>query len=43
MLSGAFVAPEFQRFDNLRELLLMDPVHDAGEEGWPLRETQENQ
>lgn len=38
-LSGAFVAPEFQRFDNLRELLLMDPVHDAGEEGWPLRET----
>ncbi|TYL91654.1 PqqD family protein [Bradyrhizobium rifense] len=41
MLSGAFVAPEFQRFDNLRELLLMDPVHDAGEEGWPLRENQE--
>jgi hypothetical protein len=42
VLSGAFVAPEFQRFDNLRELLLMDPVHDAGEEGWPLRENQEN-
>ena len=42
VLSGGFVAPEFQRFDNLRELLLMDPVHDAGEEGWPLRETQEN-
>jgi hypothetical protein len=40
-LSGAFVAPEFQRFDNLRELLLMDPVHDAGEQGWPLRESQE--
>jgi hypothetical protein len=41
VLPGAFAAPEFQRFDNLRELLLMDPVHDAGEEGWPLRETQE--
>ncbi|MBR0688792.1 PqqD family protein [Bradyrhizobium manausense] len=40
VLSGAFVAPEFQRFDNLRELLLMDPVHDAGEQGWPLRESQ---
>ena len=38
---GPFAAPDFQRFDNLRELLLMDPVHDAGEEGWPLRETQE--
>ncbi|MET4390480.1 hypothetical protein ABIB73_006262 [Bradyrhizobium sp. F1.4.3] len=42
VLPGAFVAPEFQRFDNLRELLLMDPVHDAGEEGWPLRETNES-
>lgn len=42
VLSGAFNAPEFQRFDNLRELLLMDPVHDAGEEGWPLRETNES-
>jgi hypothetical protein len=41
VLSGTFGPPEFQRFDNLRELLLMDPVHDAGEEGWPLRETQE--
>ncbi|RXT46587.1 PqqD family protein [Bradyrhizobium betae] len=41
VLSGTFVTPEFQRFDNLRDLLLMDPVHDAGEEGWPLRETQE--
>ena len=41
VLSGAFAAPEFQRFDNLRELLLMDPVHDAGEEGWPLREINE--
>lgn len=42
VLSGAFVAPQFQRFDNLRELLLMDPVHDAGEEGWPLREPHES-
>lgn len=41
VLPGAFTAPQFQRFDNLRELLLMDPVHDSGEEGWPLRETQE--
>lgn len=42
VLSGAFAAPEFQRFDNLRELLLMDPVHDAGDEGWPLRESHES-
>lgn len=42
VLSGAFATPEFQRFDNLRELLLMDPVHDAGDEGWPLRESHES-
>lgn len=41
VVSGEFVVPEFQRFDNLRELLLMDPVHDAGEEGWPLREADD--
>lgn len=40
-LTGPFAAPQFERFDNLRELLLMDPVHDAGEEGWPLRDTPE--
>lgn len=42
-ITGPFAPPEFQRFDNLRELLLMDPVHDAGEQGWPLRDTQEPQ
>ncbi|UPK38695.1 PqqD family protein [Bradyrhizobium sp. 186] len=41
VLKDEFAAPEFQRFDNLRELLLMDPVHDAGDEGWPLREPHE--
>ncbi|MFT4116968.1 PqqD family protein [Bradyrhizobium sp.] len=41
-LPGELGTPEFQRFDNLRELLLMDPVHDAGEEGWPLRETNDS-
>lgn len=34
---GAFTAPLLQRYDDLRDLLLMDPVHDAGEAGWPLR------
>lgn len=35
--SGTFVTPALQRYDDLRDLLLMDPVHDAGEAGWPLR------
>jgi hypothetical protein len=34
---GQFASPALQRYDDLRDLLLMDPVHDAGEAGWPLR------
>ena len=30
-----FVAPELQRFDDLQELLLLDPIHDVSTEGWP--------
>ncbi len=29
--------PRIERFDDLRDLLLMDPIHDVGENGWPLR------
>ena len=34
---GEFVQPRIERFDDLRDLLLMDPIHDVGEDGWPLR------
>ena len=30
-----FVAPELQRFDDLQELLLLDPIHDVSDRGWP--------
>jgi hypothetical protein len=30
-----FVAPELQRFEDLQELLLLDPIHDVAEQGWP--------
>jgi hypothetical protein len=36
-MSGEFSVPRLERFDDLRDLLLLDPIHDAGENGWPLR------
>jgi Coenzyme PQQ synthesis protein D (PqqD) len=34
---GAFLQPVCERFDDLRDLLLLDPIHEVGEGGWPLR------
>ncbi|MBP0495016.1 PqqD family protein [Roseomonas indoligenes] len=31
-----FDAPTLERFDDLQGLLLIDPIHDVGEAGWPL-------
>jgi hypothetical protein len=37
-LSGqVFEAPLLERFDDLQELLLLDPVHDVDQAGWPRR------
>jgi Coenzyme PQQ synthesis protein D (PqqD) len=30
-----FVAPSLQAFRDLEGLLLLDPIHEIGEEGWP--------
>jgi hypothetical protein len=32
-----WAAPVLERFDDLQELLLLDPVHDVSEAGWPHR------
>jgi hypothetical protein len=32
----AFEAPELQKFTDLEDLLLLDPIHDADEAGWPV-------
>jgi hypothetical protein len=31
-----FQAPTIERFDDLQALLLIDPIHDVGEQGWPV-------
>ena len=34
-LRGKWSAPELLIFEDLQDLLLVDPIHDTGEEGWP--------
>lgn len=32
-----FTAPTIERFDDMKDLLLSDPIHDVDESGWPNR------
>jgi hypothetical protein len=34
----AFVAPALQKYTDMQELLLLDPVHEVDDRGWPMRE-----
>jgi len=37
-LSAArFETPMFEKFDDLADQLLLDPIHEIGEAGWPVR------
>ena len=31
----SFVSPVLEKFSDLQELLLLDPIHEVDEEGWP--------
>jgi hypothetical protein len=33
--AGGWAAPEFESFSDMQQLLLLDPVHDASDAGWP--------
>lgn len=35
--ASTWTEPRLERFDDLQELLLLDPVHDVSEPGWPHR------
>jgi hypothetical protein len=37
VVPGAFLAPAIERFDDLQGLLLIDPIHDVSDAGWPMR------
>ena len=33
--SAAFTAPKIQKYEDMREMLLLDPIHDVAAGGWP--------
>lgn len=33
--SGAFVPPVMHRYEDMQALLLLDPIHEVGDGGWP--------
>ncbi len=35
-----FAAPAIERFADLQDLLLLDPIHDVGTQGWPHQATK---
>ena len=35
VLPPKYLGPEMTRYNDLTEMLLLDPVHDVGEAGWP--------
>lgn len=37
MAEGDFSRLALERYDDLRDLLLLDPIHDVAESGWPMR------
>jgi hypothetical protein len=34
---AAYATPELQIYTDMQELLLVDPIHEVTEEGWPIR------
>lgn len=38
----AYAAPQLERYSDLQDLLLLDPIHDTGTQGWPHLPPPEN-
>jgi hypothetical protein len=38
---GPFVPPLLERYTDMQELLLLDPIHEVDETGWPARKVQD--
>lgn len=39
---AAYTAPQVERYSDLQDLLLLDPIHDTGTQGWPNLPPSEN-
>ena len=37
---GEFIPPTFQKYTDMQQLLLLDPIHDVDDAGWPVPRDQ---
>jgi hypothetical protein len=37
LTSSDYEPPQFEKFDDMADQLLLDPIHDMGESGWPVQ------
>jgi hypothetical protein len=37
---GPYQTPQLSVYEDMQDLLLLDPIHDVGESGWPARKPQ---
>ena len=37
--AATYEAPTFEKFDDMADQLLLDPIHEIDETGWPMRKT----
>jgi hypothetical protein len=37
LVAAAYEPPRFERFDDMADQLLLDPIHDMGDSGWPVQ------
>jgi hypothetical protein len=40
-VDGPFTPPLLERYTDMQELLLLDPIHEVDETGWPARKVQD--
>lgn len=38
VLKTTFTSPKLHKFTDMQELLLVDPIHEVSEEGWPMQD-----
>jgi len=41
LIAKAYEAPQLAVYEDMQDLLFIDPIHDVGEAGWPLRKETE--
>lgn len=38
-----FIPPSFEKYTDMQDLLLLDPIHEVDEEGWPIRQQKSSE